>query len=385
MILRLALAALLFLATTARADDEASEARQRAVEAELRARQRAVEIEARARHREQLRAESRAEGRADSGDEMTTDTTVSVPPRARLTLEDFGGSIVIRGWNRNAVRVRAQHEAGTEIGVEVGPATVRVDATRILRLPGLQRTRRLRVQRIELPATVDYDLMVPRWMDLRLTGVTTDIAVAGVENEVIAETVTGSVSLHGGKGNIRLNSMNGGVELVGARALLGPIELGAVEGDIVVRDVIGPIRAEAVNGDVDLLRVESDDVEASTVTGDVSYAGSFNEGGNYRFSSHSGDLVVMLPERPDMTISVDTFNGEFESDFPVKLSEMRRGKQFSFTLGEGRADVGLKSFSGTIRLVRKAPPAPPTRSPRPAPPRRPVPPVEPVAPVRPGK
>jgi len=194
---------------------------------------------------------------------------------------------------------------------------------------------------------------------------------------VTAETVTGSVSLRGGKGNIRLNSINGGVEVVGARALLGTIQVGAVNDDIVVRDVIGRVRAEAVNGDVDLSRVISDDVEVSTVSGDVRYDGTFDDGGNYHFASHSGDLVVLLPERPDVAVTVDTFSGEFLSSFPVQLQGTKHGKQFSFTLGAGRAELGLESFSGTIRLVRRsvpAPPSPPARPARPTPPTPPTPP-----------
>ena len=55
---------------------------------------------------------------------------------------------------------------------------------------------------------------------------------------------------------------------------------------------------------------------------------------------------------PSATVSVSTFNGEFESDFPVPLKETRKGKRFSFTLGGGSAQVSLESFQGTVRLVR---------------------------------
>jgi hypothetical protein len=58
-----------------------------------------------------------------------------------------------------------------------------------------------------------------------------------------------------------------------------------------------------------------------------------------------------MPARVDATISVSTFSGDFESDVPVQLTEQRRGRQFSFTLGSGSARVELQSFSGDIRLV----------------------------------
>ena len=51
-------------------------------------------------------------------------------------------------------------------------------------------------------------------------------------------------------------------------------------------------------------------------------------------------------------MSVSTFNGEFASDFPVTLTETRKGKRFNFTIGSGSAQVTLESFQGTIELVR---------------------------------
>ncbi len=51
-------------------------------------------------------------------------------------------------------------------------------------------------------------------------------------------------------------------------------------------------------------------------------------------------------------MAVSTFNGEFESEFPVPLSGTRKGKGFNFTLGSGSAQVTLESFQGPIQLLR---------------------------------
>jgi hypothetical protein len=59
-----------------------------------------------------------------------------------------------------------------------------------------------------------------------------------------------------------------------------------------------------------------------------------------------------VAEKASAAVSVSTFNGEFESDFPVTLTETRKGKRFNFTIGSGSAQVTLESFQGTISLVR---------------------------------
>ena len=47
-----------------------------------------------------------------------------------------------------------------------------------------------------------------------------------------------------------------------------------------------------------------------------------------------------------------TFDGEFESEFPVVLQGLQSGGSFEFTLGEGGASLTLEAFDGEIRLLR---------------------------------
>jgi len=284
----------------------------------------------------------------------STDTTLAVPARSRLTLESFTGDIEVSSWDRSTVRIQAEHEPRTRIQVAVRPATVVVSAVTRLRLPDLRDRRHARDEEIEIPSRVDYRLTVPRGMSLGLSGLNSSISVEGVDGDVTAEVVNGSVEVRGGRGSIRLEAINGAVEVTGAR---GSVEASSVNDGITLRDVEGRVRAESVNGDVRLLGIVSESVEAGTVSGDVRYEGALRAGGSYRFESHSGDVTVALPERPDVTVSVDTYSGEFASSFPAQskstfTSVRGLGKEFEFTLGDGRAEMSLQSFSGDIRLVR---------------------------------
>ena len=94
------------------------------------------------------------------------------------------------------------------------------------------------------------------------------------------------------------------------------------------------------------------EVSAETVNGDVTYLGSIEEGGRYRFASHNGDLILGLPDHINAAISVATFSGDFRSDFPVRISETRKGHRFDFTLGSGSAQIELETFQGTVWLRR---------------------------------
>jgi DUF4097 and DUF4098 domain-containing protein YvlB len=107
-----------------------------------------------------------------------------------------------------------------------------------------------------------------------------------------------------------------------------------------------------VNGEIVLERVDATSLEATTVNGDVGYDGPIRNGGRYTLSSHNGDVTIAMAESSSATVSVSTFSGEFESEFPVTLRETRKGKRFSFTVGSGSAQVSLESFQGTVQLVR---------------------------------
>src|SRR5262245_57645207 len=100
-----------------------------------------------------------------------TDTTVSVRPNARLELENFGGSIVVRTWDRNQVRVKAEHGRRDWVEVSASPSVVRIEAQ----------------SRNGLAHTVDYEITLPATMSVDLSGTGTSIEVDGVRGEVDAE------------------------------------------------------------------------------------------------------------------------------------------------------------------------------------------------------
>src|ERR671925_835430 len=262
-----------------------------------------------------------------------TDTTVRVQAGARLEVNNFGGDIAVKTWSKSAVRIAASHSSRDRITIDASEQVVRVKS----------QGRRGPSQ------VVDYDIPVPVAMALALSGVYTDISVEGSQGEITAETVQGSVKVSGGVGNVSLKSVQGDVTLEKAR---GRIDLNSVNETIKASQIVGDLSVETVNGDISLVQIESANAEASTVNGDVVYDGTIKDGGRYRFSTHDGDLRVSIPEKANVSISVSTFNGDFNACFPVQLTPGRTKHRFTFTVGSGSARVELESFDGDIRLCR---------------------------------
>ena len=271
--------------------------------------------------------------------QANTDTTFAVRPDARLNVRTMGGDITIRTWNRAAVRIQAEHGSRDRLVVENTGAMVNV-RSRSERGPG---------------GIVDYQITVPATMNLDLAGQHSEITVEGTRADVNANTLNGDVRVQGGR-QVSARSVQGQVVVTGAR---GRVQANSVSDDIRISDVEGEITAEAVSGDVTLSRIQSSQVNVSTVSGDLFYDGTIRERGAYRFATHSGDVVAAIPAGSSATVTVATVNGELDSSFPVRVSDARRGRRFSFALGGGSARLEMESFSGDIRLRRSGEVRPP--------------------------
>jgi len=266
-----------------------------------------------------------------------TDTTIAVQPNARIQIQNFAGSIRVRGWDRSAVRIVAGESRRDEVRVQGSDAALTI-AT---------------VSRSGVPAPLAYEITVPIRASLDIGGTYTDIGIAGVRASVSATTVQGEVTLRGGDGVISLKSVEGAVTVQDA---VGRIEVNGVNKGLTLRNVTGDIAAETVNGSILLDGIDSDDVEAETVNGRVTYEGTIKDRGRYRFGSHSGNIIVSIPEGANATIAAVTYQGTFSSRFELPnaaadaSSAPRRRANFAF--GTGSARVEVESFQGSVILAR---------------------------------
>jgi len=271
--------------------------------------------------------------RRDDDSDLTRDTTFAVRQGQRLEVNNFTGSITVTTWNEDKIRVQS---SSTSDPFEVEAGSISIDVT-------------TRGGRYGGPGDAELTLQVPAWMDLELSGNEVDIVTRGTRGEVQASTVQGKVTIDGGEGTIEASSVEGDISIANVK---GRVQANTVEGQVTVRDASGEaLEVESVDGDIEMSGITSVNVSANTVDGQVAWAGSLAPTGTYRFSSHDGDLQLRIVGEPDATISVDTYDGSLDSDWPLTIRERRRNRM-TFTLGNGRARVELSSFDGTISLKR---------------------------------
>lgn len=261
-----------------------------------------------------------------------TDTTFSVQPGARLEIRNTGGDLVVRTWDRDAVRIEAEHSSRTYVEVRNSGSVVRVQARSSLGPANI----------------VDYRITVPASMSLDFSGMHSDVSVDGVQADVSVTTVQGDVTIRGGRGSVSARSVQGTVIVENSQ---GQIKASSTSDDVRVVDVSGDVSAETVSGDIYLERIRSSRVDAGTVSGDVYYDGAIQPRGRYSFVTHSGDVIASVQEGADVTVSVGTLNGDLNASFPLPTRD-DRGRRVTFTLGSGSARLELETFSGDVELRR---------------------------------
>lgn len=263
------------------------------------------------------------------------DTLLAVSGETRLEIHNLRGDVTIRTWERNAVRLEGQGEAGRDMRIAPGG--------RVLQIHGLG------WERGKQGRSGSYAFTVPTGMDLTIHGMDTDVSIHGTRGRIEVGTIQGDIKVRGGRTLVHLQSVQGSVDLSGAR---GRIEAQSVNQPVRVTDVSGDLELTSVNGGVMMTAVDSRSVQATTVNGPVHYRGTIHADGSYSLSTHNGEIDLAVPEGTDASVDVSTFNGQLEAGFPISITEAQRGKQFRFTLGSGGARIELQSFNGTIRLQR---------------------------------
>jgi DUF4097 and DUF4098 domain-containing protein YvlB len=269
---------------------------------------------------------------AGQGARFDTDTVVSVPAGARLRLQNQGGDIAIKTWDRNQVRIQATHSSRSYVDVEIRGSVVELNAR----------------SRHGIQSLVDYQLTVPVSMALEVGGMYAEISIEGTRAPVKAQTLDGNITLRGGAESVNLTTVSGKIDVSGAR---GRIELHAVSEDIRANDIQGDLTIESVSGSIDLRRIDSKAVDAQTVSGDITYEGRLVDGGTYAFNTHSGEVTLAVPENSNATLRLASASGDVSSSFSLKTEQETR-RRHTYRMGDGSATVDVETFSGDLRVIR---------------------------------
>lgn len=214
-----------------------------------------------------------------------------------------------------------------------------------------------------ISASVDYVISVPASAVVALKSISGDISVTNVKGEVRVETVSGDVTVVGTPNVAVAKTISGDVTArdIGTQTTL---MLSTISGTVIGTGLrVRALEAGSVSGDVRLTGSEIERLEAKSVSGNIEFDAPLSKGGRYEFTSHSGNVRIVLSGNTGFELDADTFSGNVRSDVPVTLralgaepgSRDRRvgNRAIRGSYGDASAYVAVRSHSGSVVIAKK--------------------------------
>jgi len=254
----------------------------------------------------------------------------NVGARAVVSVNNPYGSISVKPSAGNTVSVNAVLSSD-KVEIDSNQTGNRVDIQSHL-LPGAN----------EQSGHVDYEILVP---------------------------ADASVSLHSTTGPLRAERLHGDMTLEGSAAIVdvrditdAHVHVKTLNGPVTLTNVIeGHVEVDSLSGAITLNRVTGPLVQVISTSGGINYIGDFGGGGDYRLTSHSGDIEATVPEYTSADVSARSVKGEVHDDIPLQPKQhtsfiVKEGSAFVGTMGRAAVSstVVLRSFSGKIHLRKRS-------------------------------
>jgi DUF4097 and DUF4098 domain-containing protein YvlB len=181
---------------------------------------------------------------------------------------------------------------------------------------------------------VEYSVLVPAAAFVRLRSSDGVLRAQGLHGDVVLESSSGSVGItEVSNAHLRV------------RTITGSIDLNAIQNS--------HLDVHSVSGNVNLHNVTGSSVEVNSGAGRIRYDGDPGQVGEYRLTSHTGDLEVSIPASAWVEIRAHSLKSQFDPEFPVSnVPAVGQTSLFGKSGKMFRSRVELRSFSGKIRLKR---------------------------------
>ncbi len=254
----------------------------------------------------------------------------TVGPKAGVSVVNPYGSISVRPSTNNTVVVNAVLHSD-KVEVDNSQNGNRVDIQSHL-LAGADAE----------SGRVDYEVLVPADASITLHSSTGSLRAEKLHGDVSLEGPGATIDIRDvSDAHVHVKTMNGAVNLYNIKN--GHVEVDSLSGDVTLNGVNGPM------------------VQVVSTSGRINYIGDFGNSGEYRLTSHTGDIEAMIPEWTSADVSARSVKGEVHDDIPLQPKEhnwfpVDKGRAFAGTMGRVAmsSTVVLRSFSGKIHLRKRS-------------------------------
>jgi DUF4097 and DUF4098 domain-containing protein YvlB len=167
-----------------------------------------------------------------------------------------------------------------------------------------------------------------------------------------ANTGNGDVTVDKASNDVEIRSGNGDVRVT---LTAGRVDVGTGNGELEIDGATGPVKANTGNGRVSV-NTSTGPVSAHTGNGEIDVRmKTLSSNSDMEFVTGNGSITVALPSNYTGQVDANTGNGEFRSDFEIRVMGRLNPNHVRGTIGDGGNGRQIKLTSGSGRLeLRKA-------------------------------
>lgn len=268
--------------------------------------------------------------------------TLAVEAEGTVRVEVARGRVEVQGWNKNQVQVSGELDSSVDNFVFV---TDGYD-TRI----EVEMNEGFFGKRWRSDAT-NLTIHMPTSNALTVGGVATEISINGIAGGIDAGSVSGDIAVSNGADNLKLETVSGDILVSDS---WGKMKVASVSGDIHIDGRAEFFDAQTVSGDIQAKIDKSDNVDLTSVSGDIELRLELATGGRVEADTVSGDITLEFDNNEiDARFEIDTGPG---GDIRNSISKHKPessiigAEEIRFSTGKGSAIVEISTMSGTIEL-----------------------------------
>jgi DUF4097 and DUF4098 domain-containing protein YvlB len=279
-----------------------------------------------------------ASAAACAAGDKTFERQVPAAARGVVDISNVSGTVVVTGWDRPEVSVRAELDEGVErvdVSTDHGRTSIKVILPHHSGHGG----------------DADLHVQVPKDSELTVSAVSADVTTAGVTGVQRLNAVSGNVTAELAGSDLELKTVSGDVKLKG-HGQPARLHMSTVSGDVHLEHGAGDLEAGTVSGTLVVSLDSARSVRTRTTSGDVHFEGKLARGADFDATSVSGDLNVRASAEGGYAYEISTFSGDISNCFNATPSEHGHmsGHTLQGTRGDGAGHVRLKTMSGDVQL-----------------------------------
>ncbi len=246
--------------------------------------------------------------------------TYTVGPQAVISITNTYGAITIKpSENRQVVVTTVSYSTGVIFENEQHGDRIDLRSVSTRQGSGL----------------VDYTVLVPSDALVNVRSSNGTLHVQGLRGDVILQSETATVEVSDvSDAHLHINTLSGPINLTDIRN--SHLDVHSVGGNVTLRNVI------------------ESSVEVNSTHGQINYDGDPGATGEYRLTSHSGDLEISIPNSAPVEISSHSVNGQSDEEIPKRKLGLSLGSANMLLKPRisSASRFVLRSFKGKIHIRR---------------------------------